>query len=130
MSKVRGISADIQAPRTKLLYLIYSAPHSRIKAVPGVKSQVCAALGYKSDGHFHHDLGSHGTSSRSFSIIGVKEPPSIQWFWMPDVLKVMKLVDYAQSHIPDSRGSIRPRGVSVDDGYGDSFLILEVPKCR
>ncbi len=54
-SKARGISADIQAPRTKLLYLIYCAPHSRIKAVPGVKSQVCAALGYKSDGHFHHD---------------------------------------------------------------------------
>ncbi len=54
-SKVRGISADIQAPRTKLLYLIYSAPHSRIKAAPGVKSQVCSALGYKSDGHFHHD---------------------------------------------------------------------------
>jgi hypothetical protein len=55
MSKARGISTDLQAPRTKLLYLIYSAPHSRVKAVPGVKSQVCAALGYKSDGHFHHD---------------------------------------------------------------------------
>ncbi len=55
VSKVRGISADIQAPRTKLLYFIYSAPHNRILAVPGVKSQICAALGYKSDGHFHHD---------------------------------------------------------------------------
>jgi hypothetical protein len=52
---MRGISADIQSPRTKLLYLIYSAPHSRIKAAPGVKSQICTALGYKSDGHFHHD---------------------------------------------------------------------------
>jgi hypothetical protein len=55
VAKARGISADIQAPRTKLLYLIYSAPHSRILAVPGLKSQICAALGYKSDGHFHHD---------------------------------------------------------------------------
>ena len=55
MSKQRSINADIQLPRTKLLYLINSAPHSRIKAVPGVKSQVCTALGYKSDGHFHHD---------------------------------------------------------------------------
>jgi hypothetical protein len=55
LSKTRGINADIQAPRTKLLYLIYSAPHSRIQAVPGVKSQICTALGYKSDGHFHHD---------------------------------------------------------------------------
>ncbi|HSV48919.1 MAG TPA: hypothetical protein VLH35_01260 [Candidatus Acidoferrales bacterium] len=55
MSKGRGISADIQLPRTKLLYLIYSAPHSRVKAAPGVKSQICSALGYKSDGHFHHD---------------------------------------------------------------------------
>ncbi|MCW4010167.1 MAG: hypothetical protein NWF05_06055 [Candidatus Bathyarchaeota archaeon] len=55
MSKVRGINADIQAPRTKLLYLIYSAPHSRVNAIPGVKSQICSALGYKSDGHFHHD---------------------------------------------------------------------------
>lgn len=55
MSKGRGISADIQLPRTKLLYLIYSAPHCRIKAAPGVKSQICNALSYKSDGHFHHD---------------------------------------------------------------------------
>jgi hypothetical protein len=30
-------------------------PHSKIKAALGVKSQICAALGYKSDGHFHHD---------------------------------------------------------------------------
>jgi hypothetical protein len=55
VSKVRGINTDIQAPRTKLLYFIYSAPHNRILAVPGTKSQVCSALGYKSDGHFHHD---------------------------------------------------------------------------
>lgn len=55
VSKVRGISTDIQAPRTKLLYLIYSAPHNRIPAIPGTKSQVCTVLGYKSDGHFHHD---------------------------------------------------------------------------
>jgi hypothetical protein len=55
MSKPRGISADIQSPRTKLLYFIYSAPNSRIKAEPGVKSNICSALGYKSDGHFHYD---------------------------------------------------------------------------
>ena len=55
MSKSRGISADIQSPRTKLLYLIYSAPNSRIKAAPGIKSSISSALGYKSDGHFHYD---------------------------------------------------------------------------
>ncbi|MGD6852717.1 MAG: hypothetical protein ACQCN6_11725 [Candidatus Bathyarchaeia archaeon] len=55
MSKARGISADIQSPRTKLLYFIYSAPNNRIKAEPGVKSNICTALGYKSDGHFHYD---------------------------------------------------------------------------
>ena len=55
MSKPRGISADIQSPRTKLLFFIYSAPNSRIKAEPGVKSNICSALGYKSDGHFHYD---------------------------------------------------------------------------
>ena len=55
MSKPRGISADIQSPRTKLLYFIYSAPNSRIRAEPGVKSSICSALGYKSDGHFHYD---------------------------------------------------------------------------
>ena len=55
VSKSRGISADIQSPRTKLLYFIYSAPNSRIKAEPGVKSSLCSALGYKSDGHFHYD---------------------------------------------------------------------------
>ncbi len=55
VSKPRGISADIQSPRTKLLYLIYSAPNSRIRAEPGVKSSICSALGYKSDGHFHYD---------------------------------------------------------------------------
>ncbi len=51
----RGINADIQSPRTKLLYFIYSAPNSRIKAEPGVKSSLSSALGYKSDGHFHYD---------------------------------------------------------------------------
>ena len=55
MPKTRGISADIQSPRTKLLYFIYSAQGSRIKAEPGVKSSISAALGYKSDGHFHYD---------------------------------------------------------------------------
>lgn len=55
MSKPRGINADIQSPRTKLLYFIYSAPNSRIKAEPGVKSNVSSVLGYKSDGHFHYD---------------------------------------------------------------------------
>ena len=55
VSKPRGISADIQSPRTKLLYFIYSAPNSRIKAEPGVKSSISSALGYKSDGHFHYD---------------------------------------------------------------------------
>jgi hypothetical protein len=55
VSKSRGISTDIQSPRTKLLYFIYSASNSRIKADPGVKSSLCSALGYKSDGHFHYD---------------------------------------------------------------------------
>ena len=55
MAKLRGINADIQSPRTKLLYFIYSATNSRIKAEPGVKSNICSALGYKSDGHFHYD---------------------------------------------------------------------------
>jgi hypothetical protein len=55
VAKARGISADIQSPRTKLLYFIYSAPNSRIKAEPGVKSSISSALGYKSDGHFHYD---------------------------------------------------------------------------
>ena len=55
MTKSRGISADIQSPRTKLLYFIYSAPSSRIKAEPGIKSSISSALGYKSDGHFHYD---------------------------------------------------------------------------
>jgi hypothetical protein len=55
MAKSRGISADIQSPRTRLLYLIYSAPNSRIKAAPGTKSSLSSALGYKSDGHFHYD---------------------------------------------------------------------------
>jgi len=45
----------MQSPRTRLLYLIYSAPNSRIRAVPGAKSSISAALGYKSDGHFHYD---------------------------------------------------------------------------
>ena len=55
VTKSRGISADIQSPRTKLLYFIYSAANSKIKADPGVKSSLCSALGYKSDGHFHYD---------------------------------------------------------------------------
>lgn len=55
MAKSRGISADIQSPRTRLLYFIYSAPSSKIKAEPGVKSNISSALGYKSDGHFHYD---------------------------------------------------------------------------
>jgi hypothetical protein len=55
MAKSRGINAEIQSPRTKLLYFIYSAPGSKIKAEPGVKSTICSALGYKSDGHFHYD---------------------------------------------------------------------------
>lgn len=55
MAKSRGINSDIQSPRTRLLYFIYSASNSRIKAEPGVKSSLCSALGYKSDGHFHYD---------------------------------------------------------------------------
>lgn len=55
MAKSRGISSDIQSPRTRLLYLIFSAPNSRIKAAPGTKSSISSALGYKSDGHFHYD---------------------------------------------------------------------------
>jgi hypothetical protein len=54
-AKTRGISSDIQSPRTRLLYLIYSAPNSRIKTAPGVKSNIAQVLGYKSDGHFHYD---------------------------------------------------------------------------
>jgi len=55
LSKSRGISADMQSPRTRLLYLIYSSPNSRIKAAPGTKSSISQAIGYKSDGHFHYD---------------------------------------------------------------------------
>jgi len=55
LTKSRGISADLQSPRTKLLYFIYSAPNSKIKAEPGAKSSISSALGYKSDGHFHYD---------------------------------------------------------------------------
>lgn len=55
MPKSRGINADMQSPRTRLLYLMYSAPNSRIKAAPGTKSSISTALGYKSDGHFHYD---------------------------------------------------------------------------
>jgi len=55
LTKSRGISADIQSPRTRLLYFIYSAPSSKIKVEPGVKSSISSALGYKSDGHFHYD---------------------------------------------------------------------------
>lgn len=55
MAKSRGISADMQSPRTRLLYLIYSSPNSRIKAAPGTKSNISQVIGYKSDGHFHYD---------------------------------------------------------------------------
>jgi hypothetical protein len=55
LPKSRGINADLQSPRTKLLYFIYTAPNSKIKATPGVKSNISSALGYKSDGHFHYD---------------------------------------------------------------------------
>lgn len=55
LKKARGINADIQSPRTRLLYLLYSAQGSKIKAEPGVKSNISSALGYKSDGHFHYD---------------------------------------------------------------------------
>jgi hypothetical protein len=34
---------------------MFSAPGSKIKAEPGVKSSVSSALGYRSDGHFHYD---------------------------------------------------------------------------
>ena len=55
MAKSRGISADMQSPRTRLLYLIYSSPNSRIKAAIGTKSNISQVIGYKSDGHFHYD---------------------------------------------------------------------------
>ena len=55
LPKTRGINADLQSPRTRLLYFIYSAPNSKIKAEPGAKSSISSALGYKSDGHFHYD---------------------------------------------------------------------------
>jgi hypothetical protein len=54
-AKSRGISSELQSPRTRLLYFIYSAQGSKIKAEPGVKSNISSALGYKSDGHFHYD---------------------------------------------------------------------------
>ena len=55
MSKSRGITTDMQSPRTRLLYFIYSTQGSKIKSEPGVKSNLSSALGYKSDGHFHYD---------------------------------------------------------------------------
>jgi hypothetical protein len=55
LAKSRGISTDMQSPRTRLLYFIYSASNSKIKAEPGMKSSLSSALGYKSDGHFHYD---------------------------------------------------------------------------
>ncbi len=55
MTKSRGITSEIQSPRTRLLYLIYSAPNSRIKSSPGTKSNIAQVIGYKSDGHFHYD---------------------------------------------------------------------------
>jgi hypothetical protein len=55
LKKSRSINAELQSPRTKLLYFIYSAQGSKIKAEPGVKSNISNALGYKSDGHFHYD---------------------------------------------------------------------------
>ncbi|XHH08871.1 MAG: hypothetical protein ACFCUE_15105 [Candidatus Bathyarchaeia archaeon] len=55
LKKSRSINSELQSPRTKLLYFIYSASGSRIKAEPGVKSNISSALGYKSDGHFHYD---------------------------------------------------------------------------
>jgi hypothetical protein len=55
LARTRGIIADIQSPRTRLLYFIYSAAGSKIKDEPGVKSNISSALGYKSDGHFHYD---------------------------------------------------------------------------
>jgi hypothetical protein len=39
----------------KLLYFLYLAPGSRVRDDPGIKSKICKALGYKSDGHFYHD---------------------------------------------------------------------------
>lgn len=55
LKKSRSISSELQSPRTKLLYFIYSAQGSKIKSEPGVKSNISSALGYKSDGHFHYD---------------------------------------------------------------------------
>lgn len=39
----------------KLLYFLYLAPHSRVRDDPGIKSKICKALGYRSDGHFYYD---------------------------------------------------------------------------
>jgi hypothetical protein len=55
LKKSRSINSELQSPRTKLLYFIYSAQGSKIKIEPGVKSNISSALGYKSDGHFHYD---------------------------------------------------------------------------
>jgi len=46
----------LQSPRTKLLYFIYCCHDSSLKDESGIKSKLRKALGYKSDGHFYHDL--------------------------------------------------------------------------
>jgi hypothetical protein len=52
----RSIKSDMQSPRTKMLYFIYSAPNCEITDFPGLKSKMCKALGYSSDGPFYYDL--------------------------------------------------------------------------
>lgn len=52
----RKLKNEIQSPRNKLLYLIYSAPKSRIRDEPGVRAKICRALDFSSDGLFYYHL--------------------------------------------------------------------------
>ena len=54
IKKVTGHKRELQQPRTKLLLLLLRARQQN-PTEPGVKSNISAALGYKSDGHFHYD---------------------------------------------------------------------------
>lgn len=42
--------------RRLLLYFFYSATKNKIGNQPGIKSKICRALNYSSDGHFYYDF--------------------------------------------------------------------------
>lgn len=52
----RILREQFQTRRSRLLYFVYCANKGRIKNAPGIKSKLCKIFGYKSDGHFYHDL--------------------------------------------------------------------------